>query len=230
MPTLVDADELRAANESIAGMVEEALAGFVGSFDLARPEAMTAEMLAFVPLVVTQYGDIAAAVSADWYDEQRSLNRVPGGFRAQLAAPVPTPQVEGTVRRVAGHLFRGTANLLLPALVDKAVDYALRPGRDTIAGSAVADPQAAGWRRVTRAASCDFCRFLAARGAVYKKATADFASHGHCHCAAVPSWDADAPEVDVRAYRASQRTSAMSDAQREVHRENVRSWLTEFNG
>lgn len=230
MPTQVDVDELRTANQSIEDMVNEALSDFVGGFDLARPEAMAAEMLAFVPVLVNHYGDIAATVSADWYDETRNVNLIKGAFRAPLAPLVPEPVVQGTVRRVAGYLFTETADLLLPALLDKAVEYTLRPGRDTIVRASIEDPKSAGWRRVTRAGSCDFCRFLAARGGVYRKATADFASHGHCHCTAAPEWDQDAPEVDVRAYEASQRTSGMSDRAREAHRERLRGWLTEFDG
>ena len=84
---------------------------------------------------------------------------------------------------------------------------------------------AVGWHRETRPGACDFCRMLAGRGGVYKESTVRFAAHDDCGCVAVPSWDANAPEVDVMAYVASERTSRMSPAQRERHNQRVRDWI-----
>lgn len=69
---------------------------------------------------------------------------------------------------------------------------------------------------------------LAGRGAVYKEATVHFASHGDCNCAAVPSWDQNAPEVDVSLYKASQRTSTMTPAQRESHNALIQRAIDQY--
>src|SRR5690606_5733677 len=118
-----------------------------------------------------------------------------------------------------------------------------------------------GWHRETRGSrsypsGCKFCQMLASRGDVYKKATARFAAHAGCNCVAVPSWDANAPEVPAGAYVASERLDALrrqaageqmtlskrrreylkrrgitaqEDAQQqlEAHRRRVREWIAD---
>ena len=63
---------------------------------------------------------------------------------------------------------------------------------------------------------------------MYKRETAHFASHDDCNCAAVPDWDPDSPEVDVKQYAASERTSAMSERQRADHTARVAAFLAEM--
>jgi hypothetical protein len=60
--------------------------------------------------------------------------------------------------------------------------------RQTVVRSLAADPQAKGWARQTTGKSCAFCVMLAGRGAVYSARTANFSSHNHCDCMAVPKW------------------------------------------
>lgn len=91
-------------------------------------------------------------------------------------------------------------------------------GRDTIVDTVRNDPTAAGWQRVTAGSACGFCRMLAGRGAVYKEDTADFASHDHCHCSALPIYG----ELrTVRDYVPT--TRSVSD----VDRARVRKWLAD---
>lgn len=96
--------------------------------------------------------------------------------------------------------------------------------RDTIRENVRRDPDAVGWQRRTRGAgSCRFCRMLAAKGAIYKKATALFSAHERCHCVAQPVWDDGVgPEADVMQYVASQRsrTAAEKKALRDHLNEN----------
>jgi len=66
---------------------------------------------------------------------------------------------------------------------------------------------------------------LVGRGAVYKRESAFFASHGDCNCAAVPSWDRGAPEVDVELYSASRRTTGMNEAAKRKHNDAIHSYL-----
>src|SRR5450756_974958 len=49
----------------------------------------------------------------------------------------------------------------------------------------VADRRARGWARAGTG-RCDFCAMLIGRGAVYTEATANFETHDHCGCVAVP--------------------------------------------
>jgi hypothetical protein len=222
-----DAERLRRAQAGIRGLVERDLRAFFGSLDLSRPEVSRDALLEFVPVLVASYGESAAAVAADWYDEVRAAERVRGRFRARMTVPDEREAVEGTVRRAAGALFTDAPSDALVALSGPAGKYVVNASRATVRRSTFADPQAAGWQRVTRAGSCGFCQMLAGRGGVYKRETVRFAAHGDCGCTAVPSWDQDAPEVDVAVYEASERTTHMSDKQREEHNARARSWMAD---
>lgn len=106
--------------------------------------------------------------------------------------------------------------------------YVLAASRATIITSVGRDPRASGWKRVTRVGACRFCRMLSGRGAVYKEATVHFASHGDCNCAAAPSWDPNAPEVDVSLYKASQRTTSMTPEQKRAHNALINRAINEY--
>lgn len=209
MPSSADAQVLRTAQVGIRRLVERDLAAFFGSLNLARPEAARDALLRFMPTLVETYGEAAASFAADWYDEMRADARIPGRFRAQMEPSPYLASVEPTVRRAAGALFTESPADALVSLSASAGKYVLAASRETVARSTDRDPRASGWQRVTRGGSCRFCRMLAGRGAVYRRETVHFAAHGDCDCASVPSWDADAPEVDVKLYEASIRTTSL---------------------
>lgn len=229
MPTRADVERLRLAHAGIRALVERDLREFFASLDLGRPEAARDALVAFSSVLVSEYGEIAAGVAADWYDEVRAAEGVRGGFRARMVVPDERAATVGTVTRAAGALFTPAPEAVLVTLVGRLPKYALTGARETVAASTAADPQSAGWHRETRGAgACRFCRLLAGRGAVYKRATADFAAHNDCNCVAVPSWDANAPEVDVRLYEASRRTTGMTPRQREQHNALIRRAMDEY--
>lgn len=217
MVSPADAEVLRQAQRGIRALIVRDLTAFFGSLNLSRPESARDALLEFVPLLVAQYGESAAAVAADWYDEVRAAAGVPGRFRAEMADSPYQSATDGMVRRAAGALFTDSPTDALVTLTASAGKYALAAGRQTIVTSTHRDPRTSGWQRVTRAGACRFCRMLAGRGDVYKESTAHFASHGSCNCAAAPSWDQNAPEVDVSLYEASRRTTLMTPEQRERH-------------
>jgi len=226
--TPAEVARFKRANAGIVRLLRRDLDAFWATLDLSRPDAARDALLEFLPLLSDTYGDMAAAVAADWYDELREAAQVPGAFRAMPADLVPADVVRSRARFGAQHLWSPAPEQTLTFLASAMSKYVLQPGWDTIQGSAMRDPQASGWRRVTRPNGCRFCRMLAGRGGVYKKATAHFASHGNCNCAAVPDWDPSAPEVDVNQYVASQRTSRMSPEQRERHRARVADFLADM--
>lgn len=228
MPTPADTLKLRTAQRGIRALVERDLTAFWRTLDLAKPEAARAGLLRFVPALVDTYGTIAADVAADWYDEVRASDQVAGRYRATALMPDETDAVQGTVQRLAGGLWSDAPEDVLASLLGRAAKYALDGSRITVSASALDDPWSSGWQRITRPDACKFCTMLAGRGGVYKEATATFASHDDCNCAAAPSWDPDAPEVDVKAYEASQRTSRMSDVQRAEHNARARDWIASY--
>lgn len=213
MVSAADATRLRNSQAAIRTLVNRDLTAFFGPLNLTgRPEASRDALIEYVTYLVDEYGDAAAAAAAEWYDEVRAAESVPGRYRA-MAMPSPyVDGVEGTVRRAAGSFFSDAPAAALPILLGTTGKYVLAAGRQTITTSTDRDPRASGWRRIARPGACDFCTFLAGRGAVYKEHTVHFAAHGgahagECNCAAVPDWDPDAPEVDVELYQASARTT-----------------------
>lgn len=88
--------------------------------------------------------------------------------------------------------------------------------------TALADPQATGWRRVGDGDSCAFCRMLIGRGEVYSEAGVTFASHDRCGCEAEPAYG-DGERVSVKQYTASKRKQTDAD------RARVREWLREHD-
>ena len=187
------------ANNGIADLVERDLMAFLGSLDISRPTAVKAALFEFVPELVTQYGDIAATVAADWYEELRADEGVRGRFRAPLAPSVPVEQVNGRlgfVTRSAGPLFAGDAAALAGFLGLMANEYALQPGRDTVIESARKDNAA--FARVPEPGACKFCLMLASRGFVYSKSTVGDSKkfHGKCRCNPMPVWDETRARVE----------------------------------
>lgn len=240
MATPADVALIRAANAGLVRLATRDLQAFWASLNLDRPEAARDALLRFMPELTARYGEAAAVVAADFYDDLREAEAVRPGFRARMADPVPADVVQQRTRFGAQHLFTENPGQTLVFLTGAATKYVLQPGRLTIVESALADPAAAGWHRETRpsrtyASGCGFCRMLATRGAVYKRATATFAPHDDCKCVALPSWDANAPEVSADQYRASERMDALraraaagdASAQRQLdaHRARVRDWI-----
>lgn len=137
----------------------------------------------FFPVLVAQYGDAAATLAADWFEQQ-------AGVRAVLARPVPDDVARAGARSAMDSLFKGNPAQVLANLgvvLDRMVK---QPGRDTIRESS----HRAGvrWARVpTGAKTCGFCLMLASRGAVYRSEdTADGGRyHGDCDCVATPIRD-----------------------------------------
>jgi hypothetical protein len=216
---------LRKAQAGIRRLVERDLANFWSHLDLSKPERA---LLHYVPLLVQRHGESAAALAADWYDEVRAASGVPGRFRAVMADSPYLDGVDGTAHRAVGGLFTDHPETTLTTLTATAPKYVLGAGRQTILTSAARDPRASGWQRVGSGSSCRFCTMLIGRGAVYRDRTAHFAAHKACDCAAVPSWDPDAPEVEAELYQASRRTSRMSPKQREKHNALIRDALDRY--
>lgn len=217
MVSRADAERLRLAQAGIRRLVTRDLDTFFASLNLDHPERARDALLAFMPVLVSQYGESAAAVAADWYDDVRATEGVAGRFRAGMADSPYLNAVDGTTRRAVGALFTDAPDETLVALRSTAPKYVLAAGRQTITTSANRDPRASGWQRVGSGGSCRFCTMLIGRGAVYRERSVLFAAHKSCDCAAVPSWDPDAPEVDVRLYKASRRTTRMTPEQKAEH-------------
>lgn len=163
-----------------------------------------------LPALVETYGAAAATIAADWYDDLRDKT---GAGRRFAAIPVEIndPGADVLARWGVAPLFSAdpdwsAAKTLIEGGLQRRIANA---SRDTVRISSLADPGADGWQRVG-GGGCDFCAMLIGRGAVYSEASADFASHDHCRCAAMPAFTG-APRP-VKPYTPSTRQSAADKA------------------
>jgi hypothetical protein len=237
MPTDGQIADVRAANIAVTTQVEADLAAFWRYVDLSKPETARNALLNFVPLLVQRYGEMAATISADWFEELR-FDAIDAGMLGRLAtstersftpklAPVNLAAVESSVRYIAADLFTDTPEAALPRLQASASRSVLQTGRDTTRLNTFARGSGGrGWARATRPGACRFCRALSQRGGVYTQETARFASHSpKCNCVSYPVFDKSAPEVDAMAYVASRNTSTLTPRQQERQRAAVSAWL-----
>ena len=178
----------RLANGELSRLVQAELEEFFGSLNLARPEAARDALLGFLPLLTSQYGDVAATMAVEFYEEMRAASGARGRFTALTAEAVPVGAVEAKVRYLAGHLWTPTPEAMLSPLLGSADKYVKQPGRSTIAANA--DREGVRWARVpTGSKTCSFCLVLASRDAAYsskRSAGGDgHRYHGACDCQAV---------------------------------------------
>jgi hypothetical protein len=180
--------------------------------DTARAGAVLRDTL---PAVIETYGAAAATLAADWYDESRDEAEVRRFFQATPA----TIKEVGADSLIAWATAEATDVTALRTLIEGGTQRRITNfSRATVVESALADPEAIGWQRVG-AGSCAFCQMLISRGAVYSEASADFASHDHCKCAAVPAWGG--ASLPVKPYTPS--TKKGSDADRARARAYLRA-------
>jgi len=181
-------EAFRLANNELSRMVKAELAAFFASLNLDRPEATRDALLAFVPLLVDQYGAVAGTMAAEFYEEMRAASGATGRFTVMAAAGVPTEAVEAKVRYAAGHLWTPEPAAALAPLLGATDKYVKQPGRNTIAENA--DREGVRYARVpTGAKTCSWCLILASRDAVYKSKRSAGGDghryHGDCNCQVV---------------------------------------------
>lgn len=169
-----------------------------------------------LPGLILLYGEAAAVVASEWYDDARLASGVTGVFTASPSS-LRDPGVDGLLGWAAK-----TANSLesMLTLIQGGTQKRVANGaRMTIMQNAERDPQAIGTQRYARSSGgCAFCQMLAGRGNVYRSAdSATFAAHEDCHCVAVPAFSG-AP-LPVQPYTPSDRHITDAD------RARVRAWL-----
>lgn len=161
-----------------------------------------------IRLAVPAYYDAAGSLAVAWYDELRGDANPATAYVPEIIGDPTTDWIEREIakyqREVAADFEAEMARMLDEAarLAEKEV---ARGFRDAVLGNARMDEDAIGWSRIARAGACKFCVMLAAKGAVYQEATAAFAAHTDCHCAARPEFrNGDhGPEASVEQYLAS---------------------------
>lgn len=178
---------LRKAQAGVTALVRRDLSKFYAALDLTDAEAARDALLEYVPVIVNNYGEVAATVAADWYDGIRQTAGVRGSFRANLVVPDNTDAINQTIRRAVGDLFGENPDpeTVLNAIAGKAEVYALEGSRLTITNASIDDPAARGWQRIAQEDACNYCQDLTGIDFDFEPT---FDPHIGCNCVAVPNF------------------------------------------
>ncbi len=143
--------------------------------------------------------DAVGAAASTFFDLCTQGVKNTGSGAIDGTSRISPEQAEGTIRRLAGHLFRTTdeGKRLAPnkkAFLDGVESYASKRSRETanetIEHCVQRSPnKEIRYQRVpTGSETCTFCAMLASRGAVYRNAAkAGKANHNNCRCVAMPA-------------------------------------------
>lgn len=193
--------EFRLNNQSLVTLATNDLQSFWSALNTdGNPLLVKNALLEFFPELVGVYGDTAALLAADFYDELRDVPPSAARFAAVMAEPVDTDQAEASARWALGPLFSDEPNPLqvLANLVGATQRLVLQPGRSTVINSASSDPVRTGFARIPVGPTCRFCTMVASRGFVYSTARSAGDSnkwHDDCDCIVVSGQsDRDLPE------------------------------------
>lgn len=198
MATRAEVERFRESNKSIVDLAKRELEAFWLTLDLSNPAKARDAILEFTPILTRAYGEVAATIAADWYDDLRASADVSSSFQAVMAPTGPVDPLLKEARYQLGALWVDPA-LALSALSTTSSKYVLQPGRDTIAYSSERDPARVRWARVPSGSkTCAFCLLMASRGFSYtseQTARGAKAYHGLCDCTPTPDWSDD-PVLD----------------------------------
>lgn len=197
MPTRADVERLAAAYRDVRTLAVRDLEQLWRSLRLDDPMEVRQALEDLLPDLTTGYGELAATVAADIYDEMRAESNAPGSFTPVLAGSYAIEAVRANARWAIGPLFssRPDPDAALSRLAGEVDRMSLQPGRETIAESVRRDPAKPRWARVpTGPETCAWCLSLASRGAIYRsRETAGGAWDWHrdCDCTPTPFWPKD---------------------------------------
>lgn len=219
------ADRYRRAQRGLSRLLLRDVGRLWRLFSPAQPAAFP-DWLEAANEVVNRYGDMSAALAAEFYDAQRADADVEDTFTVPLAENPPTDQVETVLRWATHDVWPRddeveaqreplTSRLAVAERRTEAVTQKLvaDQGRETVRRAVREDRQAAGYARAAALGACAFCALMASRGAVY--ATAESAGreanerfsgdasvvkfHDNCHCAIIPVFRGQRFELSAHA-------------------------------
>lgn len=195
------AARFKAANDELAGRIERDIRKVWSALGAYTPEGKRDALLDLVPSLVTTYGDAAAVVAIEYFEQVT-------GARGTLQGAVSREAVQGSVRAVVGGLWTGQEAMAISNVVASATRHMLQAGRTSIYESTRGTPGLR-FARVPESGACDWCRIMSSRGAVYlteKSAGGDGNDyHDDCGCVPTPVPDGEDLPYDAEALYAEYR-------------------------
>ncbi len=195
MATQGDVTRYNNANRDVRALITREVRLLWNSLDVSDAMNVRYALEELLPPLIAAYGEIAATVAADYYDELRIAAGVPSRFSAVLAPSAPPEAVRTNARWAIGPLFSANPNTAqaLARVEQEADRMVLQQGKQTISESVKRDPAKPRWARVPKGPTCAWCLVLASAGAVYGSAEAAGKDdpdryHARCDCEPTPVW------------------------------------------
>lgn len=160
------------------------------ALDWADLDATYPRFAAEVAKVVGRQRRTSAGLAAAYLRAFRVASGLSGDVRMALPKPLDLKQLDAslhstTVAQIKISASKGVDQATAMSNAQTVglgamVALALNGGRETLARTAEADPEARGVRRVVGGEGCDYCQ--------EREGTPDLSAHGHCGCTAEPNY------------------------------------------
>lgn len=180
MVSAKQASDYRTANKQLTALIERDVRKLWSALGALSPEGKRDALLDYVPGLVDRYGQVAATVAAEYFEETT-------GASATFVDAISPDGIQSSVRYFAGGLWTGEGGKVLAGVTAAASRYALQYGRSTIHQSSL-DTAGVSYARVPEPGACNWCLILSSRGAAYgsKKSAGGEGNDYHDECACQP--------------------------------------------
>lgn len=159
----------QAALSGLADLSRRELAEIWRKLNLDRPGALSTPLAEILLAIADKYGEAAAALAAEWYEEARDDAGMTGSFAVPVADLPESTRFDALARWGVTPLFGADPNpaAALTRLSGGLQRLVLDQARDTTFAAVEADPVRPRFARHASANACAFCALMATRGAVY---------------------------------------------------------------
>lgn len=202
MVSTKQARDFERAQRELSRLIERDIRRTWDALDAYTIEGKRDALLDLIPGLVNHYGDAAAAIAAEYFEQCV-------GEAAVIPAFDLGDTVAGSVRYGIGSAFEGRGEDAVSLIVSASQRHMLQFARSTMYESACAH-DGVYFARVPDPNACAFCRMLAARGAAYtskRSATAVTTGaregesfHDDCHCSVAAARDDSELPYDPEKY------------------------------
>lgn len=154
-----EAGRFKAANDDLSARITRDIRKAWNALGAYSPEGKRDALLDIVPSLVASYGDAAAAIAVEYFEQTT-------GLRGSIHDGSTADQVQGSVRSLIGGLWTGQETAAIAQVIASATRHMLQSGRTSIYESA-RGTNGVRFARVPDGDACDWCLIMASRGAVY---------------------------------------------------------------